>query len=268
MKNKPNKRNFIGLKRCSHAQRTRIIKQRIIPILKKELGNNLIAIAADGSYARNQDTHFSDIELMIFVKEKKKLPFGFSRIINGVLAEGIYLTEKEYYKSTIEPNECWFVSGSDTLKPIINRHFINKVSAYEVKDLENKCMKYAKHMSPEIQEAFAKVFTAIEKNNRENIFVLLSDCVMSVLKLMSFINRTPYTTLATFISQAKRFKIKPHGFDQFVDIVVKGKYIDLAILDKHATVLFQGIEDILKREIGANIYNDDLATITKKRQNI
>jgi len=257
---------FVGLKKYTHAQRTRIITEMIVPRIKKALGKNLIAIAADGSYARNEDTDFSDIELMIFVRNKKTLPIGFGRIINGILVEGLYVTEQEYYRSTIEPNEYWYISGSDTLKPLINPRFIKKVQKYIVKNLSTKCFKHAKEVLYEIQESFGKLFNVIRKKNGENLFPVLADAVIHVLKLIALINETPYKTISSFITQAKQFQIKPKGFDEFIQVIVDGSYTDLEKLEQRATVLFAGIEDYFKKKMGENIYNADLSTITRKRR--
>lgn len=259
------KPKFIGLKKHTHAERTTILRKKVVPILREKLGNNLIAIAADGSYARAEDTDFSDIELMIFVKAKKNLPHGFGRIVNGMLVEGLFMTEEEYYKTTIEPNEYWFLSGSDKLEAITNPAFIKKVGEYKVKRLSEKCLKCAHDMLTEIQESFGKLFNALKKKNRENIFLLFSETVMQVLKLMAFINKTPYKTMSTFITQAKDFAIKPTGFDEFIQLATNGKYPNLKILEERSRRLFSGIEELLTKKMGANIYDSDLNTIVKKK---
>lgn len=264
MKSKVKEFQFIGLKKYNRAQRTAIINKLVVPLLKKELGKNLIAIAADGSYARNEDTDYSDIELMIFIKDKKNLVRGFGKILDGILIEGLFITESEYYKNTLEPNEDWYISGSDTLKAIANSGFIKKVQCYRVKQLSEKCFAAARDLLFEIQESFGKLFTAIEKNNKENLFSVLADAVMQVLKLMAFINKTPYKTLSTFVTQAKGFKIKPRGFDEFIEIIIDGRYIDLETLEERVKILFCGIEEFFTRKIGKNIYDADLSTIIKK----
>ncbi len=256
---------FIGLKGYTHRQRTKIINDVLVPKIRKELGKNLIAIAADGSYARNEDTDFSDIELMIFVKDSKKLPRGFGKILDGILIDGLFTIEDDYYKNTLEPNEWWFISGSDTLKPITNPHFIKKVQKYKVKNLSAKCLKHSKNLLIEIQESFGKLFNVIKKKNRDNLFPVLADAVMQVLKLMTFINETPYKTLGSFITQARKFKLKPEGFNEFIDIIVDGSYRDLEKLEQRATQLLVGIEDHFKKKFGENIYDSDLSTITKKK---
>ena len=258
--------SFIGLRKHTHEQRTFIIKKRIVPLLKRELGENLAAIAADGSYARNEDTGFSDIEMMIFVKEKKNLPHGFARIINGILVEGLFVTEEEYCKNTIEPNENWYISGSDVLLPIINRPFIDKIKQYKVTNSSKKCFSCAKDLLFDIQESFGKLFTVIDEQNKENIFPVIADVVMQTLKLIAFINEKPYKTLSSFIAQAREFKIQPGGFDEFIQIIVDGLYCDFSILEECAKTLFAGIEAFFMRKMGRNIYNSELSTIAKKQQ--
>ncbi len=261
----PEIEEFVGLKKHTHDDRTKIIKECIVPVLTQALGDNLIAIAADGSYARNEDAEYSDLEFMIFVKDKMNLPFGFSRIIDGMLIEGIYITGDEYYRTVIEPNPEWFISGSDTLYAITNPQYIEKITCYTVSNLMEKCRACVIEMLPEMQESFAKLFTAIDRKNIENIFPILFYVLHGVLKLMAFINQTPYKTLGSFITQSRMFKNKPTGFDDFLDIVVDGTYRDLPLLRQRSAVLYTGIETYLEKLEQAPLYDSELSTITKKR---
>lgn len=263
-KQRKRKSEFIGLKKYTHRERTKIIKKMVVPILRKKLGKNLIAIAADGSYARNEDTDFSDIELMIFVKDRTHLPKGFGKIMNGILIEGLFVTEHEYYLNTLDVNDQWYISGSDRLKAITNPKFIKKVQKYRVKNLGQKCFEHSKKVLFEIQESFGKLFTAIEKKNRENIFPVLADAAMQVLKLMAFLNKIPYTTLGSFVTQARSFKIKPEGFDEFIEIIVNGRYVNLKILENSSRRLFIGIEKFFVEKMGPDIYDSSLSGIVKK----
>jgi len=255
---------FIGLKKHSHADRTHAI-ERIVPLLIKELGNNLIAIAADGSYARNEDVQYSDLEFMIFVKSTEDLPFGFSRIVDGMLIEGIYITEDQYYRTVIEPNPEWYISGSDTLHAITNPQFIERIQRHRITDLTEKCHACAYDTLPETQESFAKLFMAIEQQNRENIFPILFYALHCVLKFMAFINETPYKTLGSFITQSRTFKHKPRGFDEFLDVIVDGTFRDLSLLKQRAGAVFAGIEAYLAHMKQKPLYDSDLSTITKRK---
>lgn len=255
---------FVGLKKHTHADRTHLI-DRIVPILTRELGDNLIAIAADGSYARNEDADYSDLELMIFVTTTKDLPFGFSRIVDGMLIEGIYTTEAAYYRTVIEPNPDWYISGSDTLHAITNPCYIEKIKRHRIVNLTKKCHACVYDMLPEMQESFAKLFMAIDQQNTENIFAILFYALHCVLKFMAFINETPYRTLGSFITQARSFKNKPRGFDDFLNVIVDRTYRDLPLLKQKAGVLFSGIEAYLARMKNTPIYDSDLSTVTKRK---
>jgi len=258
------KSEFIGLKKHTHAQRTAIIND-VMPQLRTELGDNLIAIAADGSFARSDDTEYSDIELMVFVKDTTHLPRGIGKVREGVLIDITFITEDEYYEHVLEPNPDWFLSGSDMLLPLFNTHFIKKVQRYRVQGLAQKCFDCARSQLFEIQESFGKLLTAIHKKNKENIVLVLADATMQTLKLLAFMNAKPYTTLGSFITQARSFSVKPDGFDEFINLVVDARFLDLECLDAHARNLFAGIERYFYEKIGENMYDGDLTQLIKKK---
>lgn len=258
-------RNFIGLRKHSHAERYHILRKFIIPTLRRELNKNLIAIAADGSFARHEDTAYSDLELMIFVKDNKKLPRGFSKVYDGMLIEGLFITEKDYYEMIREPNEQWYLAGSDILLPVLNKAFLRQLKRYRLKNRDKKCVALARGSLHEVQEAFGKLFSAIDARNRENLFVILSDVVLSVLRLLAFINKKPYTSSRKFITEAKAFKKKPRGLDDFLAVVAEAAYLDWDLLERTAENLFTGIEKYLKKRVGGRVYDDDLSTIYRKK---
>ncbi len=265
MNNIQKKNEFIGLKKYTHAQRKTIIDDLIIPQLKMELGDNLIAIAADGSFARNDDTDYSDIELMVFVKDTTALPRGVGKIYKGVLIDIAFVTENEYYQHVLEPNPHWFLSGSDTLLPLLNTRFIKEVQKYEVRTLSQKCLSCAHNQLFEVQESFGKLFSAIHKKNKENLLPVLADATMQTLKLLAFMNAKPYTTLGSFITQARSFSVKPDGFDEFIDLIVNARYLDLECLDMRVRTMFAGIERYFHQKVGKNMYDGDLAQLIKKK---
>ena len=233
-------------------------------MLRKELGKNLVAIAADGSYARHEDIGYSDLELMIFVKDKSRLPYGFSKIHNGMLIEGLFVTAEDYHKMVHEPSKEWYIAGSDILLAITNPTFIRKLKKYRVKHLARKCDRIALDMLGEIQESFGKLLNSIDRKNHENLYIVLSDAVTGVLKLLAYMNRRPYKSLNSIITEARTFKRKPEGLDKFLDLVVQGKYRNLVTLRKSARQLYLGIEDYFFKKHSNNIYDGDLSSINKK----
>ncbi|MGD8978660.1 MAG: kanamycin nucleotidyltransferase C-terminal domain-containing protein [candidate division WOR-3 bacterium] len=254
------------MKRHTHKERAALLKDVIVPMLRKQLGKNLVAIAADGSFARHEDKGYSDLELMIFVKDSKHLPNGFSKIHDGMLIEGLFVTEQEYRRMIHEPNRDWFIAGSDILSPLINHAFIDRLNNYRAPRLAQKCDQAALDMLNEVQESFGKMFNAIEQDNHENLFPILSDAVLCVLKQLAYINRRPYTSLNTIMTEARTLKVKPRGFDEFFEIVTNGEYHRLPILKNCAQRLFLGIEDFFTKKYSSNFYDDDLSSINEKKR--
>ena len=253
-----------GLKEHTHAERAKLLKEVVAPTLRRELGRNLIAIAADGSFARHEDTAYSDLELMVFVRNKRGLPIGFSKIHDGLLIEGLFVTEKEFHDMVHEPNESWYIAGSDRLLAITNPDFVKRVRHYRVKERKRKFDAAVRGALFEVQESFGKLFNAIRQRNRENLSILFSETVIAVLKFASYVNERPYTSSRMFISEARSFRKKPRGFDTFLDLAVDARYLEWNRLHRTATMLFKGIETYLRRRWRGKLYDDDLSMILQK----
>ena len=253
---------LIGLKRHSHQDRQRIVNQ-MIPVLENLLGDNLVAIAASASFARGDDRDFSDLEMNIFVREKnKEMKHGFSRVLNGLLVEGLFFTQEEYIKETLDITGHWFLAGSDVMEPVTNPEFFHQFNNVVIKKQEEKIAETLRAKMHSMQENFGKLFTAIEQENRESLFLIFFDAANILFQIMSYINRTPYTTLALFTQEAMQFEIKPDGFEEFIQIAIDGKYQDLPVLKETAVRVFRGVENYILEKSG-KIYNDDLTTIGK-----
>lgn len=240
-----------GLKKHSHEDRRRVIEE-MIPLVQKKFGENLIALAVTASYARNEDFDYSDLELTAFVKEMPdgKKWDGIGKIRDGLLVELVWMTKETYLERTREVTHDWYLAGSDTLQPLINESFINKLNSYKVEDLRQKCLAQAAKHWHQVQEATAKVLNAISADNREGIPLLLFDMLRHMLINLSFLNQTPFITFSKFISQARTFEIKPAGFDSLIDIAVQGTYQDLQMLEKIVSGVFGEFESIFE---GLNI---------------
>lgn len=111
-----------GLKKYSHKDREEIINE-LIPLIEKKFGSNLVALAAQASYAREEDFDYSDLELIVFVE---KMPYskkidGMGKIRKGLLVEIVWMTKETYIEEIKEPTNIWYIAGSDRLSPIINK---------------------------------------------------------------------------------------------------------------------------------------------------
>jgi len=247
-----------GIKRHTHNDRGKIIRD-ITPLIKQKFGDNLIALAACCSYARNEDADYSDLELTAFVKtmpEGKPLD-GLAKLYDGMLIELMWMTRETYLKTVLDVNEYWHYSGSDRLLPIINEEFIAELNAYRPADIRQKCLDQAVGSFTEVQEAATKVLNAVNQENREGMPLLFFEMVNQILRILSFLNHEPYVTASRMIPQARRFGTKPQNLDRMLDMAVSGGYHDLPSLREVTVAVFEEIEAIFDR-LGLPLYDDDV----------
>jgi hypothetical protein len=109
----------------------------------------------------------------------------------------------------------------------------------------------------ELQESFGKVLNAVEMKNHAGISLLLMDAVLHLLQMLSFINQQPFSTFSQFISEARKFEIKPERFDDLLDLLVNGTYQELEEVKEICIVVFGGLEDVF-RQNGIELYDDEL----------
>jgi len=247
-----------GIKAHSHQDRTKIIEE-MVPLVKRKFGAGLIALAAQGSYARGEDGPYSDLEMIAFLKKmpKGETELGMAKIRDGMLVELVWTTREKYLQSTIDVNKHWFISGSDTLLPIINKEYIANLKTYQARKVKESCLNWAAQRFYLVQECATKLLNAVEDDNRENIG-LLAHCTFSyMLETLAFLNQTPYTTLSQFVTQASGLPMKPDGFDELARLMIDGKYQDLPGLQKAVITAFEGFEDLFE-DLGVELYYDNV----------
>lgn len=247
-----------GLQKYSHSDRQRVVEE-IIPLIQEKFGENLVALAATASFARNEDFDYSDLELTAFLKEMPEAGRhgGIGKIRDGLLIEVLWTTGENYLEDTRDVTKDWYLAGSDVLVPLINERFIEELNAYQIKNLKEKCLARAGKQWHEVQEATAKVLNAVRADNRENLPLLLFDMIRQMLIVLSFLNQIPYVTFARFITQAKNFEIKPASFQRLIDIIIEGSYQDLQSLEAASVKIFSEFEKIFE-ELGIELYDENL----------
>ena len=247
-----------GLKKYSHKDREEVIKE-MIPLIERKFGKNLVALAAQASYARNEDSDHSDLELIAFVEKmpRGKKVGGMGKIRDGLMVELVWMTKETYIEETLEVTMNWYIAGSDKLLPIINKRFIENLSKYRPRNLEEKCLNHAASHWYEVQESTAKVLNAISNRNKIGISLLVFDMYLHMLKALSFLNQTPYKTFSEFISQSKKFRTKPGHFGELTQIIVDGKYQDSPSLKQAVVNVFTEFERVFE-ELGFDLYDYDV----------
>jgi predicted nucleotidyltransferase len=247
-----------GIKAYNHKDRAKILES-LIPQIKKKFGKNLISIATQGSFARNEDLKYSDIEIIVFLEnipEPLKGFDGIRKIKDGLLVEINWTTKKAYIQHFVEPNPIWYISGADVLEPIFNKKFVDSLKNYKIKNFKNKCLQYAFVHFSEYQEYTSKVLNAIDKKNIKTLPLLVYPMMVSILKILSFINQRPFKTLSEFVHQALKFEIKPSDLGNLIEIVSKGKFYELDELKTITEKIFEQVEKIIE-EHGIDPYDAD-----------
>ncbi len=248
-----------GLKPHTHAERAALI-EKLVPLWQQKFGDHLLGIGASASYARGEDQAYSDLELDLFLTE---LPPGddryYQRVVDGMLIEGFYHTPQAYLseRSGIAPH--WHLSASDRLEPVYNAPFVEKITQ-QVRTAQHSEADFwaaAAKLRYELQEAFAKVLTAVEQNNLEGISLLVMDATLHVLQMLALINQRPFVTFARYIAHARQFPIKPEGLDDLLDILVQAAYRDLPRLREVMLAVLAGMERLFA-EHGLPLYDDPL----------
>lgn len=243
-----------------HKDRTRVIHE-LVPLWKEKFGSNLVAIAADASYARGDDRSYSDLELEVFLDEMP--PEGedqyFQRIVDGMLIEAIYTTRENYLKRRVHDLREWYIAGSSRLIPILNDEFVLELNR-EIIESEpgiDQLDRQAVIQVFNLQESFGKVLNAIDDNNREGLGLLLFGAVLQALVMVSFLNRAPYTTFSMFIHESRSFSEKPIRFDELLDVIVYGTYQSHSGLQGLLLDVYEGFENILQMR-ALPLYNGKL----------
>lgn len=234
---------MITIKPHSHLDRAKIV-ENLIPQIKVIFNDNLVAFAADGSFARGDDQSYSDLELIVFVKEPSKDASlrNLRKIIDGLLVVIVADTKESFIEKYLDISEVWYVSGAGKLLPVINNEFINELNDYRAVDVEKKCLAQATKKWPHYQEATAKVLNAIESKNREAIPLAFFTMMNELFAVLAFLNCTPYLTLSSYLEQTRKFSFKPEGFDQLLNVLVCGEYQQLERLRELVLQIFNDLE--------------------------
>ncbi len=245
-----------GIKQHTHQDREKVVNE-MVPVIKEYFGDNLVALAAQASYARGDDADYSDLELIAFLKKmpEGKDTQGMSRIRDGMLIELTWMTREAYVTQIKDVNEEWYISGSDVLQPLINEEFIMELNNYMIENLKEKCLKQAERHWPEVQESTTKLLNAIEQENRQGIPMLVFYMLKDILISIAFLNMKPFTTLAKYIPETRTFEHKPTKFNELIDMIVKGEYQDLGKLKELTISVFEELE-IIYEGLGCRLYDD------------
>lgn len=234
-----------SLKPHTRAEREAVVAA-LIPLWERKFGEGLLAVAATGSFARGDDRAYSDLELVVFVRQMPgpgEDPY-LQRIVDGMLVEAEYLTEEAYVARYVTLSADWFLAGGAPLLPLHNAPFVERVARRvgEIRYPRERFLRRAARRFIEVQEASGKVLSAIDAPDRTAIPLTLFDAVMHVLVTLSFLNERPFTTFARFVDEGRATPKAPARLGELLDIVVDGGSQDLPHLRDVILDVVHGLE--------------------------
>ena len=227
---------------------------------RRELGDNLVALATQGSFVRGDDREFSDVELVAFLQTvpAARRWADIVQIWDGMLFDVVWTTKDEYIARVKEVTPDWYLAGSDRLGPLVNDELIAEVNAYQPADLRDKCRRQALAHWPVTQEATGKVLNALARESAVDLGRLFFSMLDNVLIDLAFLNARPYTSSSSSLQEALRMPEQPRGFDEFAAVAIDGAYTDLRRTEATVHTVFAALEELFEAH-DMTLYTPDLA---------
>jgi len=236
-----------GLRPHTHEERQQVALD-LLNGWRGAFGSRLVAVASTASFARGDDRSYSDLELVVFLRD---LPGpdddrNFQRIVGGLLVEAEYVTEASYLERYRILSRDWYFSGAAPLRPLFNAQVVERVRAARdaITYTSDAFLLRAAERFLDVQESFGKVLSAVSTHDRSAVPLLVADAVTQALITLSFLNRRPFTTLAAFVPEGRAFTEKPSGFDDLLDLLEKGRFDELDRIREVIQHVFVGFEEM------------------------
>lgn len=241
-----------SLKPYTHDQKQNVFDE-LIPKIKKHFGENLVAVATLPSFSTAYDLLYSDLEIIVFIKEGTSGGRGI--IYKGLLIE-VYWQTLQFHLENLETleNDCW-ETDTKNMKAVVNPDFISKIKSYRIPNKKVRYAKRSKLIWNQYQEATGKLLNEIEKENTENVGFLFFEMIKVLVRLLASINETSFQSASSYLDEVKTFDFKPNSLNNLIDIVVDGSYQDVQSLETIVIKVYEELETIME-EVGFAISQD------------
>lgn len=249
-----------GLRSHTHEERMAVARG-LVPLLRRKFGDGLLAVAASASVARGDDRAYSDLELVVLLRNPPPAdedPY-LQRVVDGLLVEADYVTEHDYRTRFATVTRDWYLAASDVLEPVHNPELVERIAreVHAIRHPREQFLLRAARQLLEVQESFGKTLNALDAGDCEAIGLLLWDAVRHTMITLAFLNEQPFTTFARFIPETRAFRLKPPRCDELLDRMVDGDFHDLEALRGLLVAVFEGMEALAEAE-GAVLYDTSL----------
>jgi kanamycin nucleotidyltransferase len=249
-----------GLRHHSHEERSRIV-DALVPLVKRHMGKNLLALAATGSFARGTDGGYSDVELIGIVRKPVGDRASVKFIYDGMLIDMWFLTVREYLDDhRLKVRPTWPYTVSSVLVPLYNDPLINEIhrTGYNT-SIEDRIAALRK-IWPEFQESSAKVLTAVERGQGIVISHLFWQMAEKMCAILSLLNGKPFSTRAAVFTEVRDFDRLPKDFRTLLTSrVTESGAEEIA---RTTIALFEGLERLLV-EADIELYASSLGSFVQ-----
>ncbi len=234
----------------------------VVPLIVKHMGRDLLALAQTGSFARNSDQPFSDLDFIGFVRRRQDRDREVVNLIyDGLLIHIWFLTRDDYL--FIHRNKVgaqWPYTAANTLVPLINEPFIRSLSDVPPNNNPEDYRAAIHELWPFVQEATSKLLNAVIRRNDEAVFFLYWNMAEKLTVILSLLNAKPFSTLSSIFADARTFALLPDNYLALLDPVCESG--DLNQLGQRALAAFEGTERLLHAQ-GFRPYTENLDCFVK-----
>jgi hypothetical protein len=250
-----------GLKAHTHEERRRIADM-VVPLIVRHMGRDLLALAQTGSFARNSDQPFSDLDFIGFVRHRQNSDREIVNLIfDGLLIHIWFLTRDDYL--SIHKNKVgaqWPYAAAITLVPLINEPFIRSFSDVPPNNNPEDYRAAIYELWPFVQEATSKLLNAVSRRNDEAVYFLYWSMAEKLTVILSLLNAKPVSTRSSVFADARTFALLP---DNYLALLDPGSGIgDINQLGQRALAAFEGTERLLHAQ-GLRLYAENLDCFVK-----
>jgi predicted nucleotidyltransferase len=212
----------------SHADREQYLHQ-VMEFLQTTYREHIEGIAVEGSYARQTDLEFSDIELTVLLTQKPTdladdLLFMFDGCKVGVsFFETAPFLKKYRDVSSVD----WVHFGNGYEVPLYHERFMMEVENTVIDDVEQKCQRLAKeHFEWEVHEYFGKLFNAILHTQEDFLPLIFAKTFEMSCEVLALLNYQAFPTYADLIKTTRGFTKLPPSFESMFAILAHGTFTD------------------------------------------
>jgi hypothetical protein len=232
-----------GLKRHTRLEREAVV-DALVPLIICHMGHQLVALGVGGCFARRADGPYADLELIGFVK-KPSGPRAPVRFVHDGLGIDIrFPTRQEFLDShKLKIGAAWPFTARTVLVPLINDAFVRELNAMPYNNAAEDRMRALGEFWPEIQDAAARLLTAVETGNAPPAQYLYWQTVEKFCIALSILNGQPFTSRVAMFGEARQFSLRPTGFEDL--LIPAGIPVDEMELARRALRMVWEMERLL-----------------------